>query len=139
MSTLSKQRQKVLAADVAIYERSLDSAVQVFQKTLEQDGTLSLMEIHTLTQLHSALLDTMPKADFIIYLRACPELAYNRAKARNEGGDKQLTLDYVRKLHTNCEVMIKNCSEDVLFLEASENENVIAEKAVKWILEKIKK
>ena len=80
MSTLSKQRQKNIAADVVIYERSLDSAVQVFQKTLEQDGTLSLMEVHTLTQLHSALLDTMPIADCIIYLRASPEFAFNRAK-----------------------------------------------------------
>ena len=139
MSTLSKQRQKVLAADVAIYERSLDSAVQVFQKTLEQDGTLSLMEVHTLTQLHSALLDTMPIADHIIYLRASPELAFNRAKARNEGGDEQLKLDYVRKLHTNYEVMIENCSKEVLFLEASENENDIAEKAVEWIVKKMKK
>ena len=81
----------------------------------------------------------MPIADHIIYLRASPELAFNRAKARNEGGDKQLKLDYVRKLHTNYEVMIENCSKEVLFLEASENENDIAEKAVEWIVKKMKK
>ena len=137
MTTLNEQRKHLPKATVTIFERSIDSAKDIFQKTLEQDGILSSIESHTLQELNSTLQSTKPKADAIIYLQAEPELAFERSRIRAREGEKPLTIDYFKKLHTNYENMIEFTKIEILKLDAKLNPLQLAAQAADWINNKV--
>ena len=132
MTTMHQQRINPPPTDIRIYERSFLSAKNVFQAVLEEKGYLNGMECIILDNLCEALGKHMPIQHKIIYLRASPQLAYQRTKDRNGTSDKLLTTEYFELLEKKHEKMIAKLIAsglDVLILEASENQEVLANKA----------
>ena len=141
MTTMHQQRINPPKTDVRIYERSFLSAKNVFQAVLEEKGYLNEMECLILDNLGEVLSKNMPIQHKIIYSRASPELAYQRTKERNGTSDKLLTPEYFELLEKKHEKMIKDLIAsgiDILILEASENQEVVANKAAEWIKHKMK-
>ena len=141
MTTMHQQRINPPKTDVRIYERSFLSAKNVFQAVLEEKGYLNEMECLILDNLGEVLSKNMPIQHKIIYLRASPELAYQRTKERKGTSDKLLTPEYFELLEKKHEKMIKDLIAsgiDILILEASENQEVVANKAAEWIKHKMK-
>ena len=98
MTTMHQQRINPPPTDIRIYERSFLSAKNVFQAVLEEKGYLNGMECLILDNLCEALSKNMPIQHKIIYLRASPQLAYQRTKDRNGTSDKLLTTEYFELL-----------------------------------------
>ena len=141
MTTMHQQRINPPPTDIRIYERSFLSAKNVFQAVLEEKGYLNGMECLILDNLCEALSKNMPIQHKIIYLRASPQLAYQRTKDRNGTSDKLLTTEYFELLEKKHEKMIAKLIAsglDVLILEASENQEVLANKAAEWIKQEVK-
>ena len=69
MATMNYQRQIPPDSKVRIFERSIDSAKNIFQKTLEEKQHLNGLEVYTLEILHKTLQKSKPRTDFIIYLK----------------------------------------------------------------------
>ena len=136
MTTLNQQRSNPPDTQIRIYERSLQSAKYVFQSGLAEQGFLNEMECLILDNLHEVLNKNMPITDRIIYLRADPNVAYQRAKARNGDSDRFLSMDYFQLLHTKHEQMVNNLiasGKNIYVIGAHESETDIAMKAAEWI------
>ena len=69
MSTMSSQRANPTMSEVTLYERSLESAKLIFQKTLADDGFLPPLQNHILDKLYIALKPGAPPVDGIIYIK----------------------------------------------------------------------
>lgn len=106
-----------------IMERSLGSTYNVFLKahhdnnTMDHHATAALQTwYHTATELY----DTVPNV--IIYLRARPELAMSRIKLRGRREEKQLTMRYLRQLHTLYDDwLLKNTQTRIIVLNANQS------------------
>ena len=136
MTTLNQQRANPPDTQLRIYERSLQSAKYVFQSGLAEQGFLNEMECLILDNLHEVLTKNMPITDRIIYLRADPDVAYQRAKSRNGSSDRLLSLDYFKLLHKKHEQMVDNLISSgkiIHVIEAHMSEADIAKKAAEWI------
>ena len=136
MTTLHQQRINPPDTDIRIYERSLDSAKHVFQSGLAEQGYPIGMECLILDNLQEVLSKNMPITDKIIYLRANPQVAFERAKARNGDSDKFLPKEYFDLLHQKHEELIKTLvatGKNVCIMDGHESENTIASKAAEWI------
>ena len=136
MTTLHQQRINPPNTDIRIYERSLLSAKYVFQAGLAEQGYLDKMECLILDNLQEVLTKNMPITDRIIYLRANPNVAYERANARNGDSDRFLPIEYFQLIHKMHEQLIQtlvDSGKDVHVIDADEKEMDIAIKAVEWI------
>ena len=69
MSTMSAQRTNSDKSEVTLFERSLDSAKLVFQRTLAEEGSISPLQNHILDKLFLALKPGSPTTDGIIYIK----------------------------------------------------------------------
>lgn len=69
MSTMSAQRTNSDESEVTLFERSLDSAKLVFQRTLAEEGSISPLQNHILDKLFLALKPGSPTSDGIIYIK----------------------------------------------------------------------
>lgn len=69
MSTMSSQRTSSFGSEVTLFERSLDSAKHIFQKTLVEEGAISPLQNHILNKLFLALKPASPQMDGIIYIK----------------------------------------------------------------------
>lgn len=137
MSTMAYQRTNLPPAPVILLERSLESSTQVFQKALKNDGYLTPLQDYVLTEMYQAMSPLSPPLNGIIYLKIDPTTAHLRTQSRAKEGDKKITLDYLRTLDTYCIEMIKASDKDILTLDATEDPEVLSEKAGKWIEHKM--
>ena len=140
MTTLFQQRSCVPNTEIRIYERSLQSAKNVFQEILFEQGYLDQMECHILDNLNSVLDKDMPKIDGVIYLKASPFLAFERCGQRNDESDRLLKFEYFEMLHEKHERLIENLiksGKQVVTIDARENQDIQATKAAEWIIDQV--
>ena len=69
MSTLSSDRQSPEPAEIRLYECSIDSARNIFQRLQEEHGILNKLESHILNKLYETLQITKPVPSGVIYLK----------------------------------------------------------------------
>jgi len=80
-------------------ERSLGSGRYVFTEALKARGHLNQTEYDILNAWHQWLIQISLCADEIVYLRAPPETALGRLKARNGKEESNVDIEYLRLLH----------------------------------------
>lgn len=82
-------------------DRSIGTDKYVFEKMLYDDKMLSLLE-HNMYLTWSNFYDkyiAKTNKKHIIYLYCDPEIAYNRIQKRGRLEEKNITIEYLRKLH----------------------------------------
>lgn len=108
--------------NIIFLDRSLGTDKNVFEKMLYDDNILSDIE-HKMYNLWCEFYNNNVNNltnQKIIYLRCDPNTAFNRIQKRGREEEKNITLDYLQKLHkyheewliNNDNVMIIDCDKD---------------------------
>ena len=115
MTTLASQRDNIQTdGSIVVMERSLGiycnlypitlmvlvsgSALNVFQKHLEDTGYITPPEGYILRQLYEHLMKRMPQIKGIIYMDTPLEIATQRIQTRAKEADQSINSDYMSKL-----------------------------------------
>ena len=111
-------------ANIIFYDRFINTDKNVFFKMLCDDGKISEIE----QAIYNSWYDFYTKYvrpeffDFTIYLRCDPMVAYSRIMKRNRPEEKEITLEYITKVHqyhedwllnnNNMNVLVIDCNND---------------------------
>jgi deoxyadenosine/deoxycytidine kinase len=79
-------------SDRSIYED------RIFIDTLYEDNILSKDDYETLIDIYNEMLTEIRGPDLLIYLEVSPETSYRRQKFRGRQMEKELTIEYLKKL-----------------------------------------
>lgn len=91
----------VRTAKTKIMERTLDRSYHVFLRLHYDNDTMDHQACNTLRQWYqtaTAIYNTTP--EFMIYFRAPPHLAWKRRKSRDRKEERNISEQYVKKIHT---------------------------------------
>ena len=103
-------------------DRSLGTDKNVFEKMLYDDGLITDIE-HQIYELWCNFYTNYINNDNVIkyiYLRCSPETAYERIKKRGREEEKNITLDYLKKIHSYHEKWLLNL-EDILIIDCDKD------------------
>jgi len=123
-----------------VIERSIFTDRNVFAKTCYENGMMNEIEWNDYTSWFDWLATSFsinPKG--YIYLRASPDISYDRIKKRSRSGEETIPFDYLNELHKKHEnwlldepnVLILDVNED--FENNSGKLNDMIEKVLKFI------
>ena len=123
-----------------VIERSIFTDRNVFAKTCYENGMMNEIEWNDYTSWFDWLSKTFninPKG--YIYLRASPDISYERIKKRSRSGEETIPFDYLKELHNKHEkwltdepnVLILDVNDD--FQDNSGKLNDMIEKVLKFI------
>ena len=134
--TIKEKKSKYIFLD-----RSIGTDKNVFERMLFEDGKINVLE-HNIYKLWEDFYYKYVKPEFtykIIYLRAEPEVCIQRIKQRGRPEEKNISIEYLNKLHKyheewlidNKEVIVIDCNKD--FENNIEYQKEIIEKIQKFI------
>jgi deoxycitidine kinase len=120
-----------------IIERSVFTDKNVFAKTCYENNKMNEIEWTDYCSWFDWLTENFKiKAKGFIYLRADPEISYQRIKKRNRSGEENIPMEYIKKLHDKHDNWLLN-EKNVLVLDVNEsfedNPEVLIEKIKKFI------
>jgi deoxyadenosine/deoxycytidine kinase len=103
-------------------DRSLGTDRNVFEKMLYDDGKINEIE-HKCYELWCNFYSNYVRTNVLnktIYLRCDPSVSFQRIKKRGRNEEKNITLEYLQKLHeyhdswllNNTDVLIIDCNKD---------------------------
>ena len=141
MSTLKLQRREISEKRLSLnlLERSIWSSKHVFQKTLQELGMLSKLEVDVLENLYLSLLEKYDKPTAIIYLKTPADVAWDRCQIRNYASDRKIKRNYFDKIIENYEDYInkeRDSDIDILTLDTNQSQNSLAKQTAKYIKSK---
>jgi len=94
-----------------LIERSPYFIKNTFIKMAYDDKLITDNEYEILMKLHKKT-DYLWTSNYYIYLRSSPDHCYNRMKKRNRFCEKNISLDYLKKLHQYHEETLKKAIEN---------------------------
>jgi len=118
------------------YDRFIDTDKNVFFKMLCDDGMISEIEQTMYNSWYDFYTKYVRPAffDFTIYLRCEPEVAYNRIMKRNRVEEKDITLEYITKVHQYHEDWLMNSNmNNVLVIDCNKDFENNAERQLEVI------
>ncbi|KAG0610614.1 hypothetical protein M758_7G078500 [Ceratodon purpureus] len=92
-------------ADLLLMERSVLTDRCVFVKTSTEQGYFNPLEAAAYDVWYDGVVSTLPNVvpDAFVYLRADPNVCYDRLKARARSEEAGVSLEYLRSLHSKHE------------------------------------
>jgi deoxyadenosine/deoxycytidine kinase len=87
---------------IMLWERDIESDV-IFHNVLKEQKCISSLEIDILNHSYK------PKPLLKIYIRTAPEVCLHRILSRGRPEEKNITYEYLQKLHNEHEKLIKDC------------------------------
>lgn len=103
-SVFNSRRRSVPTKGIYLLERSLGSSFNVFSRLALDKDILTDLEFGVLHEQHRVLSEAETlcgiAADLYIYLRIDPRTALERVRARGRKEEINVTLPYLRQLHT---------------------------------------
>ena len=103
-------------------DRSLGTDKNVFELMLYESGNINSLE-HNLYNLWINFYNNYVRKDImnkIIYLQSTPEICSERIKIRGRSEEKDISIDYLNKLHEYHENWLNN-KENVLILDCNQD------------------
>uniref|UniRef100_A0A3B3B7H3 deoxyguanosine kinase n=1 Tax=Oryzias melastigma TaxID=30732 RepID=A0A3B3B7H3_ORYME len=103
---------------VQVYERSIYSDRYIFALNMFELGCINDTEWAVYQDWHSLLVEQFGhqvELEGIIYLRASPEKCMERLKLRGRSEEKEVELDYLKKLHIQHEKWLVEKSAEIHF------------------------
>jgi deoxyadenosine/deoxycytidine kinase len=133
-----------------IIERSIYSGHYCFALNGYANGYMSALEWHVYNQWFSMLIPSCKAPRGFIYVRADPEIAYQRIKKRNRTAEATISFDYVKQIHDyherflihkvdilpslkNVPVLILDCNED--FEESTQKQGELIDQVQKFLID----
>ncbi len=110
----------------AIVERSIYTDRMVFAEVCKEDGNINEIEWNDYTEWFDFVVKHIGfKPKGFIYLRTDPEKSYERINKRNRSGESNISIDYLKKLHTRhdkwlCPESSRVATVPVLVLDVTE-------------------
>ena len=104
-----------------VIERSIFTDRNVFAKTCYENGMMNEIEWNDYTSWFDWLATSFninPKG--YIYLRASPDISYDRIKKRSRSGEETIPFDYLNELHKKHENWLLD-EPNVLILDVNED------------------
>lgn len=103
--------------ETTVFERGLEDGLFVFSNVLHEEGNITNKQLETLHTLYEHL-DSKYKSDKFIYLQCSPETCMNRILSRGRECEKNITLEYLTKIHNRYEDLVNGISYNkVLILD----------------------
>jgi deoxycitidine kinase len=107
-------------APVRFYERSILSDKHIFAKYCHENGEMNDTEWEIYTEQNDYFVKTVPQCQLsgIVYLRAEPDVCFERMHKRGRPEEDAVSLEYLSSLHTKHEDWLKSnektitCSTD---------------------------
>jgi len=110
---------------IVLMERSPYFIKNVFVEKAFEDKTINENEYNNIHKLHKTT-DELWQPNAYIYLRSDPEMCYNRIKKRGRESEKNIKLEYIKRIHQLHEEKyinaIKN-NKNIIVIEA-ENKSI---------------
>jgi deoxyadenosine/deoxycytidine kinase len=129
ISRLRKQMEQIPEENrtppltIQLFERSAYSDKYCFARNLMESGVLNPLEWSVYSDWHSFLLEALPvQLDGFIYLKKSPEECMKRLHQRNRMEEKDVSIDYLKALHT--------CHEEWLVTKSYKSHPSIADAPV---------
>lgn len=113
LTTLTYLQRNVAASKknnkpIHVFERSLDSARQVFLESLVSEQSVSFNSSRVMSKWCEFLNKSFDcKPDLIVYIRSSPEKILKRLKSRGRTEEREIDLSYLKEVHANYEGWIK--------------------------------
>ena len=105
----------------SVVERSIFTDRNVFAKTCYENGMMNEIEWNDYTLWFDWLVETFDiKPKGYIYLRASPDISYDRIKKRNRSGEETIPFDYLKELHNKHEKWLLD-EPNVLILDVNDD------------------
>ena len=105
----------------SVVERSIFTDRNVFAKTCYENGMMNEIEWNDYTSWFDWLVETFDiKPKGYIYLRASPDISYDRIKKRNRSGEETIPFDYLKELHIKHEKWLME-EPNVLILDVNDD------------------
>jgi len=119
---------------IIITERSLYTDKEVFAKMLYDDKKIENVNYQIYLKWFDAFAKDYP-INKIIYVKAEPEVCYNRIHTRNRNGEESIPLSYLTRCHEYHNEMIKKYDKEYnqLILNGNIDINQNKEQMEKWI------
>lgn len=114
-----------------ICERCLYTDKNVFAKMLYDDGKIGEIEYQIYMKWFEEFISEIPQ-DGIIYVKADPNISYERVIKRSRKGEI-IPLEYLKRCHTYHEEWIQSTSTDVLYLNANQDKDFTTNAYRTWI------
>lgn len=96
---------------IVLMERSPYFIKNVFVEKAFEDKTINEDEYNNIHKLHKTT-DELWQPNAYIYLRSDPEMCYNRIKKRGRESEKNIKLEYIKRIHQLHEEKYKDAVEN---------------------------
>jgi deoxyadenosine/deoxycytidine kinase len=110
---------------IVLMERSPYFIKNVFVEKAFEDKTINEDEYNNIHKLHKTT-DELWQPNAYIYLRSDPEMCYNRIKKRGRESEKNIKLEYIKRIHELHEEKYKDAvknNKNIIVIEA-ENKSI---------------
>lgn len=94
--------------NVIITERSIFTDRNIFAKMLHDTNDIDELEWQVYSQWFNHIYKLYPPIHGFIYIHASPERCFERVAKRHRGGEDLIPIEYLRSVHENHEVWLKN-------------------------------
>jgi len=95
----------------AIQDRTIYEDVEIFAKSLYEQGYMSERDHQTYRQLFNDMIYFLPQPDLIIYLKSSVKILLQRIKFRGRDFEKSISPDYLEYLNLAYEKWMKEAKE----------------------------
>ncbi|OGB64106.1 MAG: deoxynucleoside kinase [Caldithrix sp. RBG_13_44_9] len=95
----------------AIQDRTIYEDVEIFAKSLYEQGYMSERDYQTYRQLFNDMIYFLPQPDLIIYLKSSVKTLLQRIKSRGRDFEKSISPDYLEYLNLAYEKWMKEAKE----------------------------
>lgn len=95
----------------AIQDRTIYEDVEIFAKSLYEQGHMSERDYQTYRQLFNDMIYFLPQPDLIIYLKSSVKTLLQRIKSRGRDFEKSISPDYLEYLNLAYEKWMKEAKE----------------------------
>jgi deoxyadenosine/deoxycytidine kinase len=134
------QKEMSEAGSSCIQDRTIYEDVEIFAKSLYEQGHMTDRDYQTYKQLFYDMVYFLPKPDLIIYLQASVKTLLNRINRRGRDFEKKISPDYIEYLNLAYEKWIREAKElhNILIIDADEVDFILEQDKFEELLNKIR-
>jgi len=119
--------------DSCIQDRSIYEDVEIFARTLNEQGFMTEVDYNNYRMLFSTMVDFLRKPDLIIYLRASVDRLVERILSRGRDYEQTIDREYLERLGLAYERWIDEAEENGFKILRIETENKNFEESEKYL------
>ncbi len=116
------QKEIAEAAESAIQDRTIYEDVEIFARSLYEQGYMNTRDYETYRDLFQNMVPYLPRPDLIIYLRASVDTLMDRISSRGRNFEQTIQREYIEYLNGAYEAWMDRARKEFCVLEIDANE-----------------